>query len=234
MTNENKKGAGAPADQTIWRWKNTARLTTNFMEVGFAVAAVVIAGTAIYAAAKGVALSSLLPAFLVNPWVIAAIASYVAVYFAARCISAWQETYAMEKVQGTLDKCTLDDVIAKGTLLREENGKTSLQLSDDARKVLLGESKGGILYSVSEKDENTALSYEVKDNGSIAVQLTVGDQSASDFSKIMEIFGADKETNSLDLVLSKLSPTQLINKVATKLSSIKIGALAGEEVKQQG
>ncbi len=87
-------------DQSIWKLKNTAHITKTTMEFGFAVAAVATAATVIYAAAKGVALSSALPAFLANPWVIAAIVSYVAIYFVARSISSYQQLYSMEGAKG--------------------------------------------------------------------------------------------------------------------------------------
>lgn len=87
-------------DQSIWQWKNTAHITKTAMEFGFAIAAILMAGTAIYTAAKGVALSSALPAFLANPWVMAAIVSYVAIYFVARSISSYQQMHSMEGAQG--------------------------------------------------------------------------------------------------------------------------------------
>ncbi|WP_425386024.1 hypothetical protein [Wolbachia endosymbiont (group A) of Barypeithes pellucidus] len=67
------------------------------MQAGFAIAFVALAATAIYAAAKGATLPL---AFLAKPWIIAAIVSCVAVYFAAQAYSSYQQMNAMEGAKG--------------------------------------------------------------------------------------------------------------------------------------
>ncbi|MCM1001338.1 MAG: hypothetical protein KTV72_03335, partial [Wolbachia endosymbiont of Melophagus ovinus] len=184
-----EKNKNAPS---IWAWKNTAHITKTTMEFGFAIAAVLIAGTAIYTAAKGVALSSALPAFLANPWVIAAIASYVAIYLVARSISSYQQLYSMEGAKGQdgkngengkdADFSALLGGAVKGAKIVEkevtENNskvkKLCLELGNN-REALLGEKNDQSLFLIfKDKDgkyQFKALGYNVENNNVIVTSV---------------------------------------------------------------
>jgi|GEM_PF-3773577 len=168
-------------DQSILKWKNTAHITKAGLQAFFAIAAIAIAATTIYAAAKGIALSSVFPAFLANPWVIATIAFVAAAYLIATAISSYQQIEGAKGQDGQsgqngkdADFSALlgDAIIKSGTIVAEGEQKDQLFLilpiSD--YKALAGEGKktvhvllAGKKVEFQHKDpEGNATEYKVK------------------------------------------------------------------------
>ncbi|MGL9681948.1 MAG: hypothetical protein ACR5K2_03100 [Wolbachia sp.] len=215
-------------DQSIWKLKNTAHITKTTMEFGFAVAAVATAATVIYAAAKGVALSSALPAFLANPLVIAAIICYVATYFVARSISSYQQLYSIEGAKcqdgtpGVNGKNTdfsalLGDAVKNGEIIKGEGDKLLLKLSDQVKEAVTKNNAGKVLYLFSIGKDTTVLNYTVNENVITVDSIEVGKTKYSNHAEIMKALGAAEDATSLKVAVSNQNHETLKDSVSAKL-----------------
>ncbi|BAP00419.1 hypothetical protein [Wolbachia endosymbiont of Cimex lectularius] len=220
-------------DQSIWKLKNTAHITKTTMEFGFAVAAVATAATVIYAAAKGVALSSALPAFLANPWVIAAIVSYVAIYFVARSISSYQQLYSMEGAKGQDGtpgvngndadfSALLGDAVKSGEIVKGEGNKLLLKLSNQVKEALTKNNTGKVLYLFSIGKDTTVLNYTVNENVITVDSIEVGETKYSNHAEIMKALGAAENATSLKVAVSNQDHETLKDGVSAKLADVAI------------
>lgn len=222
------------------------------MEFGFAIAAILMAGTAIYTASKGVALSSALPAFLANPWVMAAIVSYVAIYFVARSISSYQQMHSMEGAKGqdgtpgvngnNADFSALLGDAVKGAKIVEkevtENNnpvkKLYLELSDDNQKALLGEKNEGDLYVIFKNQDGKyqfkIFKCEIKD-GNVVVK-SVGDQSVKTLAELKGELGVDEKADLPAIAVSNKDYEALKGDVPVKLQEVAVDAAISEALKK--
>lgn len=221
---------------SIWQWKNTAHITKTTMEFGFAIAAILMAGTAIYTAAKGVALSSALPAFFANPWVIAAIASYVAIYLVARSISSYQQMHSMEGAKGqdgtsgvngnNADFSALlgDAIIKSGTISVEKDGeadKLFLKLSIDDYKALAGDDKKAVHVLLAGKE--VALERVVPADGATEYKVKVtGVNKVSQPADMKKELGMTEGVNSLTVRVSNQDYDTLNDQISAKLADVAI------------
>jgi hypothetical protein len=237
-------------DQSIWKWKNTAHISKAGLQASFAIAAIAIAATTIYAAAKGIALSSLLPAFLANPWVIAAIAFVAAMFLIATAISSYQQLYSMEEAKGqdgqpgqkgdTADFSILlgDAIIKSGTISVVESGEEDkkteelfLVLPIDDYKALIGNDKKGVhVLLAGEKVE-----FEHKDPAEGAkeykVKVTKVGKKVQPANMKAEL-GMAKEANSLKVAVSNKDYEALKNDVPAKLQEVAVNAAISEALKK--
>ncbi|MGL9731934.1 MAG: hypothetical protein ACR5KX_03970 [Wolbachia sp.] len=220
-------------DQSIWKLKNTAHITKTTMEFGFAVAAVATAATVIYAAAKGVTLSSALPAFLANPWVIAAIVSYVAIYFVARSISSYQQLYSMEGAKGqdgtpgvngkdTDFSALLGDAVKSGEIVKGEGDKLLLKLSDQVKEALTKNNTGKVLYLFSIGKDTTVLNYTVNENVITVNSIEIDGTKYSNHAEIMKALGAAENATSLKVAVSNQDHETLKDGVSAKLADVAV------------
>ncbi|MCA4773901.1 hypothetical protein [Wolbachia endosymbiont of Mansonella perstans] len=222
---------------SIWKWENTAPITKMGIEVVVAAAAVTIAATTIYATAKGVALSSTFLAYLANPWAIAIIAFVAAAYLIATAVSSCQQLRSMGGVQGKAGKDGKDgkdadfsalvgDAVKDAKIVekevtenKESVKKLYLELSDDNRKVLLGEKGEKDLYVIFKNKEgeytSIQLNYKVEDKGVVVT---------NDFVELKETLGRTKEATSLKVTVSNKSHEALKSDVSAKLQEVAVDA----------
>ena len=230
--------------QDIWKWKNTAHIAKVAMQTGFAIAAVAIAATTIYAAAKGVALSSVLPAFLSNPWVIAAIAFVAAVYLITTAISSYRQIYSMEeaKVQnGTsgingrdADSSALVGDAIKGVNIVEEGEKLLLKFSS----ALLDMDKNQALHVILKDKEgkkytSTAiLNYKAEDKSVVVESVDIGSGKITGLDEIKKALGMAESDNPLKVAVSNEKLEALQGKVSAKLQEVALEAAISRALKK--
>ncbi|MDR0289271.1 MAG: hypothetical protein LBH78_04450 [Rickettsiales bacterium] len=230
-------------DQSIWKLKNTAHITKAGLQAFFAIAAVTIAATTIYAAAKGIALSSVFPAFLANPWVIATIAFVAAAYLIATAISSYQQIEGAKGQDGQSGQngkdadfsALLGDAVKGAKIVEkevtEDNNKVKklyLELSGDNHKALLGENKKGDLHVIFKNAEgeytSTSFKFKVENEGKDVVV-------DNDFAKIKEELGADEKATSLKVAVSNQSYEDLQTTALSKLVGVAVEKVAPEHNK---
>ncbi|MFP3036123.1 MAG: hypothetical protein ACEY3A_03930 [Wolbachia sp.] len=228
--------------QSIWAWKNTAHISKAGLQASFAIAAIAIAATTIYAAAKGVALSSALPAFLANPWVIAAIASYVAIYFVARSISSYQQLYSMEGAKGqdgqpgqkgedaNFSVLLRDAIIKSGTISVEKSGEPEKKVEElflvlpiDDYKALAGNDKKVVHVLLAGKKVEFKHEDPAKCDKEYKVKVTkVGEKVQ--LADMKAELGMAKEANSLKVAVSNKDYEALKSDVPAKLQEVAVNA----------
>ncbi|MGL9732505.1 MAG: hypothetical protein ACR5KW_00430 [Wolbachia sp.] len=220
-------------DQSIWKLKNTAHITKTTMEFGFAVAAIATAATIIYAATKGVALSSALPTFLANPWVIAAIVSYVAIYFVARSISSYQKLYSMERANGQDGmpgingndadfSALLEEAVKNGEIVKGEGDKLLLKSSDQIKEALTKNNTGKVLYLFQIDKDTIVLNYTVNENIITVDSIEVGETKYNNHAEIMKALGAAENATSLKVAISNQDYKTLKDNVSAKLADVAV------------
>ncbi|MCM1002174.1 hypothetical protein [Wolbachia pipientis] len=233
-------------DQGIQKY---ARIAKTTLHIGFTVAALAIAATTIYAAAKGVALSSTFLAYLANPWAIAIIASVAAAYL---LIGAYQQLFLTEGAKGQDGKdgvngkdadfsALLGDAIKIAKIVEKEvkeKGsqvkKLYLELSSDNREVLLGKKTCGELYVIF-KDENggyqsKALAYNVENNNVIV--KSVGGTEVNDLAAVKKALGVDEKAGLPAVAVSNKSHEALKGDVSPKLQEVAVNAAISEALKK--
>ncbi|MDR1139817.1 MAG: hypothetical protein LBJ80_01815 [Rickettsiales bacterium] len=221
---------------SIWEWKNTAHIAKAGLQASFAIAAIAIAATTIYAAAKGIALSSVLPAFLANPWVIATIAVVAAAYLIATAISSYQQMYSMEGAKGqdgtpgvngnNADfSALLGDAVKGGDIFVKDNALFLKLSKEDYNTLTQGKNADDevILYVLSIKDGApeavlVKFSYvkDANDGNNYKVELT----STTD----KKAFRMADNATSLEVAVSNENPEALKNKVSAKLADVAVDA----------
>ncbi|MEY2393516.1 hypothetical protein [Wolbachia endosymbiont of Tettigetta isshikii] len=228
--------------QSIWVWKNTSHISKAALQASFAIAAIAIAATTIYAAAKGVAPSSALPAFLANPWVIAAIASYVAIYFVARSISSYQQLYSMEGANGrnghpgqkdeyaNFSVLLGDAIIKSGTISVEKSGQPEkkveelfLALPIDDYKALAEDDEKMVHVLLAGKE----VELKHKDPSMCAKEYKVKIINVNKKTQLDEMkaeLGMAKEANSLKVAVSNKDYQALKCDVPAKLQEVAVNA----------
>jgi len=229
-------------DQSIWKGKNTAHIAKVGLQASFAIAAIAIAATTIYAAAKGIALSSVLPAFLANPWVIATIAFVAAAYLIVTAISSYQQLFSIEEAQGkagqpgskgeSADFSALlgDAIIKSGTISVVESGegdnKTKelfLVLPIDDYKALAGDNKKAVHVLLAGKK----VGFEHKDPAEGAKEYKVKVTKVGEKDQLADMtaeLGMAKEADSLKVAVSNKDYEALKGGVSAKLQEVAVNA----------
>ena len=227
--------------QDIWKWKNTAHIAKVAMQTGFAIAAVAIAATTIYAAAKGVALSSVLPAFLSNPWVIAAIAFVAAVYLITTAISSYRQMEEAKVQNGTsgingrdADSSALVGDAIKGVNIVEEGEKLLLKFSS----ALLDMDKNQALHVILKDKEgkkytSTAiLNYKAEDKSVVVESVDIGSGKITGLDEIKKALGMAESDNPLKAAVSNEKLEAFQGKVSAKLQEVALEAAISRALKR--
>ncbi|MDG7052543.1 MAG: hypothetical protein LKM45_01495 [Wolbachia endosymbiont of Alcedoecus sp.] len=211
-------------DQSIQKF---ARGTKTTLQITFAAVAVLMAGTAIYAAAKGVALSSTFLAYLANPWAIAIIVSVATIYLIAASCQQWHS------IEGTPGKdgedanfsVLLSDAVKGAKIVEkgvtkdgQEVKELCLELSSDNSRALLGEKTERELHVIFKGDDGryTSEKLDCKVEGD---KITV---TGFNFAEMKKALGVDEKAASLKVAVSDKDPEALKGDVSAKLADVAI------------